>query len=132
MSFRIDPTKNSALAFLLGATLVGGVLGFTADRLVTRDRVCPRYGDDAAMRRRFGDDLGLSDPQRAAVDTILNAKHRAIAALDKPVRPQMDSISDDATRKIRSRLDTRQQSIFDRIHAEVQARKRAEEKAEQQ
>jgi hypothetical protein len=85
MSFRIDPTKNSALAFLLGAALVGGVLGFTADRYVTRDRVCPRYGDDAAMRRRFGDDLGLSDAQRAAVDTILNAKHRAIAELDRPV-----------------------------------------------
>ena len=46
------------------------------------------------MRRRFGDDLGLSDAQRAALDTILNAKHRAIAALDKPVRPQMDSISE--------------------------------------
>jgi hypothetical protein len=83
------------------------------------------------MRRRFGDDLGLSDAQRAAVDTILNAKHRAIAELDKPVRPQMDSISEDATRKIRARLDAGQQAKFDRIHAEVQARKRAEEKAEQ-
>ena len=130
MSFRIDPTKNSALAFLLGAALVGGILGFTADRYVTRDRVCPRYGDDAAMRRRFGDDLGLSDAQRAAVDTILNAKHRAIAELDRPVRPQMDSISEVATKSIRARLEPSQQVTFDRIHAEVQARKRAEEQAE--
>lgn len=129
MSFHIDPTKNSALAFLLGAVLVGGVVGFTADRFVTRDRVCPRWGDDAAMRRRFGDELGLSDAQRAAVDTILSAKHRAIAALDKPIRPQMDSISDDATRRLRARLDPAQQATFDRMHAEVLARRRVDEQA---
>jgi hypothetical protein len=131
MSFRIDPTKNSALAFLLGAALVGGVLGFTADRYVTRDHMCPRWGDEAAMRRRFADELGLSDAQRASVDTILNAKHRAIAELDKPIRPQMDSISDAATRGIRARLDPSQQATFDRIHAEVQARKRADDQAAQ-
>lgn len=125
MSFHIDATRNSALAFLLGAALVGGALGFTADRLVTRDRICPRWGDEAAMRQRFGDDLGLSPAQRAAVDTILTAKHRAIAALVKPIRPQMDSISDDATRRIKARLDPSQQATFDQMHAALKARQRA-------
>ena len=83
------------------------------------------------MRRRFGDELGLSDAQRSAVDTILNAKHRAIAALDKPIRPQMDSISDDATKRLRARLDAGQQVTFDRMHAEVLARRRADEQGEQ-
>jgi hypothetical protein len=124
MSFHIDATKSSALAFLLGAVLVGGALGFTADRLVTRDRVCPRWGDEIAMRRRFGDELGLSTAQRAAVDTILTAKHRAIAALVKPIRPQLDSIGEDAARKIKTHLDPGQQAAFDRMHAEVRARKR--------
>ena len=123
MSYHIDASKNSALAFLLGAVLVGGVFGFTADRLVTRDRVCPRWGDEAAMRRRFGDELGLSEAQRAAVDTILSAKHRAIQALVLPMRPQLDSIADDANRQIKARLDASQQAMFDRMLTEVKDQK---------
>jgi hypothetical protein len=126
MSYHIDATKNSALAFLLGAALVGGVFGFTADRLVTRDRVCPRWGDEGAMRRRFGDELGLTEVQRAAVDTILTAKHRAIQAVVQPMRPQLDSISDDAARRIKARLDRDQQATFDRMVADMKAQKARE------
>jgi hypothetical protein len=125
MSFRIDATKNSALTFLLGAALVGGAFGFTADRFVTRDRVCPRWGDDQAMRRRFGDELSLSDAQRAAVDTIVNEKHRAINALVKPIQPQLDSISNEARQKIKARLDPQQLSTFERMYAEMTARQAA-------
>ncbi len=123
MSYHIDASKNSALAFLLGAVLVGGVFGFTADRLVTRDRVCPRWGDEVAMRHRFGDELGLSEAQRAAVDTILSAKHRATQALVLPMRPQLDSIADNANRQIKARLDTNQQAMFDRMLTEVKDQK---------
>jgi hypothetical protein len=123
MSYHIDASKNSALAFLLGAVLVGGVFGFTADRLVTRDRVCPRWGDEVAMRHRFGDELGLSDAQRAAVDTILSAKHRATQALVLPMRPQLDSIADNANRQIKARLDSNQQAMFDRMLTEVKDQK---------
>lgn len=123
MSYHIDASKNSALAFLLGAVLVGGVFGFTADRLVTRDRVCPRWGDEVAMRHRFGDELGLSDAQRAAVDTILAAKHRAVQALVLPMRPQLDSIADNANRQIKARLDASQQAMFDRMLTEVKDQK---------
>ncbi len=126
MSYHIEATKRAALAFLLGAVLVGGAFGFTADRLVTRDRVCPRWGDEQAMRRRFGDELGLSDAQRAAVDTILAAKHRAIAALVLPMKPQLDLISDDATRRIKDRLNTSQQATFDRMYTEMKAQKARE------
>ena len=121
MSYHIDATKNSALAFLLGAALVGGVFGFTADRLVTRERVCPRWGDRAALIRRFDDELALSDSQRAAVDSIVAAKHRAVQALVLPMRPQLDSIDDDANRRIKARLDASQQANFDRMLAETKA-----------
>jgi hypothetical protein len=129
MSYHIDATKSSALAFLLGAALVGGVFGFTADRLVTRDRVCPRWGDEQAMRRRFGDELGLTDVQRSAVDTILTAKHRAIQAVVQPMRPQLDSISADAVRRIKTRLDPTQQVTFDRMVADMKAAKAREASA---
>ena len=65
--------SRQAFAFLLGATLVGGVLGFSADRFVARER-CIRWGDVAAMRRmrvafrnrvvmRLGDHRFSSDQQ---------------------------------------------------------------------
>jgi hypothetical protein len=121
MSYPIDASKNAALAFLLGAALVGGVFGFTADRLVTRDRICPRWGDDQAMRRRFGDELNLTVAERAAVDTILAEKHLAVAALVKPIRPQLDSISDEATSRIKARLDPDQRLTFDRMYTDMKA-----------
>lgn len=125
MSYRIDSSKNAALAFLLGAALVGGAFGFTADRLVTRGHVCPQWGDEQAMRRRFGDELNLSTTQRATVDTILTAKHRAISALVKPIRPELDSISDEATRRIKAQLDPEQQVTFDRMYKDMKARQAA-------
>jgi len=118
--------SRQAFAFLLGATLVGGVLGFTADRLVARDRLCPRWGDQAAMRRVFGDQLELNVSQRAAVDSILDAKHRQIAALVRPVQPQIDSVSNHAAQLIRALLVTPdQKGTFDdmqRMNAAVQAK----------
>jgi len=110
--------SRQAFAFLLGATLVGGVLGFTADRLVARDRLCPRWGDQAAMRRVFGDQLDLKPEQRAEVDSILDAKHRQIAALVRPVQPQIDSVSNHAADLIRTLLTTDpQRQTFDEMQA---------------
>lgn len=110
--------SRQAFAFLLGATLVGGVLGFTADRLVARDRLCPRWGDQAAMRRVFGDQLDLNREQRAQVDSILDAKHRQIAALVRPVQPQIDSVSNHAADLIRALLVTDdQRREFDEMQA---------------
>jgi len=127
MSFPIDPSKNSALTFLLGAALVGGALGFTADRLVTRDRVCPRWGDVTAMRHRFGDELELTPAQRAAVDTILDAKHRAVQAVVLPVRPQLDSIAEAANLRIKEVLNPAQRAAFDRMVAATQAQQKVRE-----
>jgi hypothetical protein len=110
--------SRQAFAFLLGATLVGGVLGFTADRLVARDRLCPRWGDQTAMRRVFGDQLELNREQRAQVDSILDAKHRQIAALVRPVQPQIDSVSNHAADLIRALLVTDdQRRTFDDMQA---------------
>ncbi len=114
--------SRQAFAFLLGATLVGGVLGFTADRLVARDRLCPRWGDQAAMRLRFGEELDLTAAQRADVDSILDNKHRQIAALVKPVRPQIDSVSDRAAAAIKALLSTPdQRRTFDDMQALTKA-----------
>jgi hypothetical protein len=112
-------SRQTALAFLLGAALVGGVLGFSADRLVSRDRFC-RWGDQVGMRRIFGDELNLTPGQRVAVDSILDEKHRDIAVVVKPVKAQLDSIGDHAMDRISALLTPTQRSTFEEMRRNSQ------------
>jgi Spy/CpxP family protein refolding chaperone len=112
-------SRQTALAFLLGAALVGGVLGFSADRLVSRDRFC-RWGDQVGMRRLFGDELDLTPAQRVAVDSILDDKHRDIADVVKPVKPQLDSITDRSMEHISQLLTPTQRATFEEMRRNSQ------------
>src|SRR5436853_5502949 len=81
-------SKQQALMFLLGAVLVGGVLGFSAERVilhVDKDR-------SWAARTAMYDDLGLSSSQRASMDSVIDEKNRRVDSLLKPVKPQVDSV----------------------------------------
>ena len=49
-------TKQQALMFLLGAVLVGGALGFSADRYIGHEKFASQYGP----RGKFYDEIGLS------------------------------------------------------------------------
>ncbi|MDB4891231.1 MAG: hypothetical protein JWL61_3086 [Gemmatimonadetes bacterium] len=79
--------KQQALAFLLGAVLVGGVVGFSADRVF-------RSNDNsiAARRQALYDDLDLKDNQRAALDSVFDTSNCQLDALLKPLQPALDSI----------------------------------------
>ena len=79
-------SKQQALIFLLGAVLVGGVLGFSAD-LVLNSK--PK---NWASRMRMYDDLALTETQRTTMDSLLDERSCQISAVMKPVRPQVDSI----------------------------------------
>ena len=112
-------SRQTALAFLLGATLVGGVLGFSADRLVSRDRFC-RFGDQAGMRRLFGDAIDLTPIQRVAVDSILDVRKAEVAQIVKPVKPQLDSVSERAVDRISQLLTPAQRATFDELRRTTQ------------
>ena len=84
--------KSVALAFLSGAVLVGGLLGFTADRVMFGDRLCEQKRDQGHLRERLAADLGLDDRQRAAVDSLLDARDVRVRALYAPLRPKADSL----------------------------------------
>jgi hypothetical protein len=79
--------KQQALAFLLGAVLVGGVVGFSADRAF-------RHEDNTIQARRQAlyDDLGLAANQRAVLDSVFDDSNCQIEALFRPLQPAMDSI----------------------------------------
>jgi hypothetical protein len=71
--------------FLLGALLVGAILGFSADRV---------FGDDAPTpgRQAMYDDLQLTTAQRAAMDSLLDQRHCQISLTLATVEPKLDSI----------------------------------------
>jgi hypothetical protein len=108
-------SKSLALSFLLGALLVGGALGFTADRVLGRDAYCRQRGDRGAMRKRLADDLALTSSQRLAVDSILDRRHHEMTAIMAPLRPRLDSARDRARSDIRKLLDAGQRERFQKL-----------------
>jgi hypothetical protein len=118
-------SKSLAMMFLLGAALVGGVLGFTADRMLVRDQLCPKIGGQQAMRDRIAAELGLDAAQRARFDSILIARNTRIDSLQLPIRPQMDSLIQAARAEIRTMLTPEQQARYDDLKREID-RNRAE------
>lgn len=80
--------RQQALMFLLGAVLVGGVLGFSAERVLGHGG--GRRGE--VGREAMYDDLSLSTKQRAQLDSVLDSRQEQIQALLKPIQPQLDSI----------------------------------------
>jgi Spy/CpxP family protein refolding chaperone len=78
-------SKQQALMFLLGALLVGAILGFSADRVL---------GDDAPTpgRQAMYDDLQLTAAQRAGMDSLLDQRHCQISRTLATVEPKLDSI----------------------------------------
>ena len=117
-------TRSLALAFVLGALLVGGVLGFTADRVFVHGDACARYFTRSELRKRFADRLDLTPVQRAQVDSILDAKRAAMDSIQAPVKTAMTAISDSATRRIEAVLDARQRKEFAEMRADRDRRDR--------
>jgi hypothetical protein len=109
--------KRLAAMFLVGALLVGGALGFTADRVVG-DRLLPR-AEAATVPPTpnalddFSAEIGLTPAQRAAVDSIMDERHRIIDSIMGPVRPQISAARESARKQIRARLTADQEVRFD-------------------
>ena len=81
-------SKQQALAFLLGAVLVGGVLGFSAERVFSHAPDHPSW----STREKMYDDLTLTPQQRTAMDSVLDESNRQREIVLKPVKPALDSI----------------------------------------
>jgi Spy/CpxP family protein refolding chaperone len=117
----MDRTKGYALMFLLGAFIAGGALGFSADRAIRGGRVHELRGF-RAYKQRMAEELKLTPPQQASVDSLMEERHRQIMALYKPLKPQLDSIavlarvvSDSTHAQIKRLLTPDQQVKFDKM-----------------
>lgn len=111
-------SKNVAMAFLLGTFLTGGVLGFTANRIMKRDQVCTTRGVNPVvemMARR----LGLDAAQSASINTILDNRSAQYKKAMAPIRPQVDSIKQDAREQMRRVLTQEQKQEFEAMLREL-------------
>src|SRR5690242_4689637 len=102
-------SKQQALMFLLGAVLVGGVLGFSAERVIGRTSKEHSW----AARNTMYDDLGLTASQRAAMDSVIDEKNRRVDSLLKPVRAQIDSVRNNARTQFYRIFTPAQRAKFD-------------------
>jgi hypothetical protein len=110
------------MMFLLGSFLTGGVLGFSADRYMTRDQVCTtkaQGGTGAGLRDVLGQRLGLDSTQAVAVDAILDERAAQYSRTMAPLRPKMDSIKTNARGQIRRVLREDQVKEFDAMIGEM-------------
>jgi Spy/CpxP family protein refolding chaperone len=99
----MDRPKQQAIAFLLGAVLVGGVVGFSADRILRRDEM-----SIAQKRKAMYDDLDMSAAQRSAMDSLFDARNCQYDAIFRPVQPALDSLRS-ATRDKMNQILTAEQ-----------------------
>ena len=100
-------SKQQALMFLLGAVLVGGVLGFSADRVFVNK---PKHW---APRQYMYQDLELTETQIAAMDSLLDARNCQIRVVMRPVQPQLDSIKRAAHAQMQQILSAEQRAKLD-------------------
>jgi hypothetical protein len=119
-------TRSLAMAFVLGALLVGGVLGFTADRVLGRDDACSRYLTRSELRNRFADRLELTPAQRVKIDSILDARRVQVDSIEAPVQAAMTAVNDSTRRRIDAVLDPDQRVKFAEMRADKDRRDRAD------
>jgi hypothetical protein len=108
----MERPKQQAFAFLLGAVLVGGVLGFSADRVFRTDAMTP-----AQRRAAFYEDIGITAAQRPVMDSLLDDRNCRMDSVLRTIQPTLDSIKT-ASRVQMDRLLTPEQ------HARIEARRK--------
>jgi hypothetical protein len=113
--------KQQALAFLLGAVLVGGVVGFSADRVFRHDDTSV-----AAKRKAMYDDLELQPPQRLALDSLFDARNCKYDSIFNSIRPALDSLKAETRARTNAILTEEQRTKLESRRKDHDARDEAE------
>jgi hypothetical protein len=113
----MQSSKQQAMMFLLGAVLVGGALGFTADRVILRDQMCTAEPRD--LRGLLSQRLALTPDQEHKVDSILDDRHKRYEVALAPIQESLDSVKLRARAQIRVLLSEEQVPKFDELVREL-------------
>jgi hypothetical protein len=119
-------TKQQALMFLLGATLVGGALGFSADRYLSHEKVVSQFGP----RAKFYDEIGLTEQQRSNLDSLAFAEECTVRTILAPHDSSLKAIQRRFRRQRDSVFTKDQLAKLEARRAEMLARRKAEQEKE--
>jgi hypothetical protein len=109
-------SKQQALMFLLGATLVGGVLGFSAERVISKKPA------RLPARVQMYDDIGIAEAQRGKLDSVLDETNCKTGEIMRSVRPQMDSVRAQGIKTFLSMLTPAQKTAWEERDQRMKAR----------
>jgi Spy/CpxP family protein refolding chaperone len=115
-------SKQQALTFLLGAVLVGGALGFSADRYIGHERFTSQYGP----RGKLYDQLGLTAQQRTTIDSLAFQQDCVMKSAIAPLKPKLDSIRTAFRTQWRQALTKEQLAEWDQSRKDHDARREAD------
>ena len=119
----MERPKQQAVAFLLGALLVGGVVGFSADRVFRQGDLTP-----AQKRAQFYEDIGITAQQRPQLDSVLDDRNCRMDSVFKTVQPKLDSIKASSRVQIDRLLTADQRARVEARRKDDAARHAAERK----
>lgn len=110
-------SKQQALMFLLGAVLVGGVLGFSADRVISKK---PQR---VPARVQMYDDIGIASDQRAKMDSVLDEMNCKTGDVMRSMKPVIDSVRGEGLNTFLGMMTPAQREAYDlrekRMHARM-------------
>ena len=115
-------SKQNALFFLLGALMVGGLLGFSFARYGNLTDKQQQRQKSWSPREGMYRDLGFTAEQRAAWDAITDTTERRLAPIYASVRPQVDSIRRQQSEKLMNVLTPEQRLKFEERRREMRMR----------
>jgi hypothetical protein len=100
-------SKQQALMFLLGALLVGGVVGASAIKVIDKK---PKR---VPARVQMYDDIGVDSAHRVTMDSVLDETNCRLGEVIRLLRPRTDSIKDAGYASIRELMTPAQRDAFD-------------------
>ena len=115
--------SNRAIAL---ACLAGLLAGAAGGWWAGRELFPRRWGWEQRyekMLERFSSELKLAPEQKEQVKALLEAKRQKMEALRNEVRPRREEIRQSTQSEIRKLLSPEQQTKFDRMEKEWQARR---------
>lgn len=116
-------SKQQALMFLLGAVLVGGVLGFSAERVMSSKKP-PRQ----SAREQMYADIGIGPEEKVKMDSVLDETNCKTSDVIRAVRPKMDSIRAEGLKTFISLMTPAQREAYQLREQRVKARMDSVEK----
>lgn len=113
------------MAYLVGAFMTGGAVGYAADRAMVKP-ARRMWFEQPSVVETLDRELSLRPDQRATFDSVWAWRRARSGALMAPIKPALDSTRDSARVLMMNSLDSTQQAAFRRL---IERQRRAADSA---